>query len=166
MDPVSVITTVITLTGAVCKSYEQVSKVVTLVRNAPKELEAVKSRADSVNTIVENLKAVLEESTTCSVIEQDKLALKHVNALGKPLKDVERTLDEVAAKLAKQYRLSGNGKQYKVRWQYYFTASDWQQLQARLSSHLDILSVSMQGLHMFVSSCITTLRHSAHWLFP
>ena len=162
MDPVSLITTVITLTGAVCKSYEQISKVVTLVRNAPKELEAVRSRADNVNTTVGNLKEVLEESTIRRVIEKDKLALKHVNALGKPLKDVERTLDEVAAKLAKQYRLSGNGKHYKVRWQYYFTASDWQQLQTRLSSHLDILSLSMQGLDMFVSSCIAALRHNAH----
>ena len=162
MDPISLITTIITLTGAVCQSYEQVSKVVSLVRNAPKELEAVKSRADSVNTTVGNLKEVLEESTIRSVIEKDRLALKHVNALGKPLKDVERTLDEVAAKLAKQYRLSGNGKQYKVRWQYYFTASDWQQLQARLRSHLEVLSLSMPGLDMFASRCIVNLRHNAH----
>ena len=162
MDPVSLITTVITLTSAVCKSYEQISKVVTLVRNAPKELEAVRSRADSVNTTVGNLKEVLEERTIRSVIEKDRLALKHVNALGKPLKDVERTLDEVATKLAKQYRLSGSGKRYKVRWQYYFTASDWQQLQARLRSHLEVLSLSMQGLDMFASRCIVTLRHDAH----
>lgn len=162
MDPVSVITTVITLTGAVCKSYEQISRVVTLVRNAPKELEAVKARADSVNTLVGNLKEVLEESSIRSVIEKDKLALKHVNALGAPLKDVERTLDEVSAKLAKQYRLSGNGKQYKVRWQYYFTASDWQQLQARLSSHLDVLGLSMQGLNRFVPTFINTLMLNAH----
>lgn len=63
-------------------------------------------RADSVITLVGNLKVALEESTIRSVIEKDKLALKHVNALGTPLKDVERTLDEVAAKLAKQYRNS------------------------------------------------------------
>lgn len=162
MDPVSLITTVITLTGAVCKSYEQVSRVVTLVRNAPKELEAVKARADSVNTLVGNLKEVLEETSIRSVIEKDRLALKHVNALGNPLKDVERTLDEVSAKLAKQYRLSGNRKQYKVRWQYYFTASEWQQLQARMSSHLDVLSLSMQGLDMFVPSSITAQRLNAH----
>ncbi len=62
MDPVTLITAVITIAGAVCKSYEQISKLVALVRNASKELGRIHSRAGSINSLVENLKKALEES--------------------------------------------------------------------------------------------------------
>jgi len=56
MDPVSLTATVITIAGAVCKSYEQISNCVTLVRNASKDLEGIRSRAGSINSLVTNLK--------------------------------------------------------------------------------------------------------------
>ena len=150
MDPVTLTTTIITIAGAVCKSYEQISKLVTLVRNASKELEGIRSRAGSIDSLVANLKQALEESAIRRVIEKDELALKHVRALDGPLKDVESTLDEVVDKLTKQYRPTTNGKHYKIRWQYYLSHSDWKDLQERLNSHIQVLGVSMQGLNTYV----------------
>ncbi|KAF2235390.1 ankyrin [Viridothelium virens] len=149
MDPVTVTTSVIAIASAICKSYEQISGFVTLVRNAPKELEGFRSRAESLNSLVANLRQVLEEGPIRKVIEKDELALSHVNALDVPLKAVECTLDEVANKLTSQFRPASDKKHYKIRWQYYFSTSDWKDLQARLDGHVQVLSVSMQGLNTF-----------------
>ena len=150
MDPVTLITTVITIAGAVCKSYEQISKFVTLIKSASKELEGIRSRAGSINVLVANLKQALEENAIRKVIEKDELALKHVKALDEPLKAVEGTLDEVVDKITRQYRPSTSGKHYKIRWQYYLSTSDWEELQTRLSFHIQVLSASMQGLNTLV----------------
>lgn len=150
MDPVSLTATVITIAGDVCKSYEQISSYVTLVRNASKDLEGIRSRAGSINSLVTNLKQALEESAIRQVIEKDELALNHVKALDVPLKDVEGTFDEVMDKLTKQYRPTTNGKNYKIRWQYYLRGSDWEALQAKLNDHIQVLNVSMQGLNTLV----------------
>ncbi|KAK0508175.1 hypothetical protein JMJ35_009259 [Cladonia borealis] len=149
MDPVTIITTVVTLAGAVCTSYEHVSRLVAVVQNAPKELEAIRSRAATINSIVTNLKQALEESAIHKVIEKDKLALNNVTALDGALKDVERTLDEVVDKLTKQSRPTTEGEHYKLRWRYYFSTSDWAQLQTRLNTHIQDLGSSMQSLNTF-----------------
>ena len=151
MDPITLTTTVIALAGAVCQSYEQISKLVTRIRNASKELERIRSRAGSINGLVLNLKRALEESTIRKVIEKDKLALSHVEALDEPLKAVECTLDEVVEKIRKHYRPSNDGEHYKVRWKYYLGASSWEDLQDRLDSSIQTLSASMQGLNTCVS---------------
>ena len=151
MDPVTIITTVVTLAGAVCTSYEQISRAVAVVQNAPKELEAIRSRAANINAIVKNLKQAVEENAIHKAIEKDKLALDHVSALDRPLKDVECTLDEVVDKLTKQSRpTTTEGEHYKLRWRYYFSTSDWEQLQTRLNSHIQVLDTSMQGLTTYV----------------
>ena len=156
MDPVTLTTTVITIAGAVCNSYEQISKVVALVRNASKELEGIHSRAASINNVVANLKQALEESAIRKVIEKDELALNHARALDGPLKAVECTLDEVLEKLTKQYRPTTEGKHYKMRWRYYLSTSDWEKLQTRLNFHIEVLGVSMQGLNTCVFGLIPT----------
>ena len=158
MDPVSLTTSVITIAGAVCKSYEQISRLVSLVRNASKELEATRSRAKTVDTLVANLKQALEESMIRKVVEQDQLALNHVEALNRPLKDVEATLDEVVDKLTRQYKPTTDGKQYKIRFKYYLSASDWKDLQERLNSHIQTLGASMQGLNTYGLLSIYILR--------
>lgn len=112
MDPVTLTTSVITIAGAVCKSYGQLSKFVTLIRNASKELEGIRSRAGIINSLIANLKQALEESAIRKVIEKDELALSHVRALDGPLEAVENTLDEVVDKLTKQYRPTTDGKHY------------------------------------------------------
>ncbi len=150
MDPVTLITTVITIAGAVCKSYEQVSKLVALVRSAPKELEEIRSRAASINSLVANLKLALQESAILKVIEKDELALNHARALDRLLKAVECTLDEVVDKLTKQYRPTTEGKHYTLRWRYYLSTSNWEELQKRLNSHIQVLGASMQGLNTCV----------------
>ena len=146
MDPVSLTTSVISIAGAVCKSYTQISKIVTLVRKASKRLEGIRSRAESINNLVANLKQALEESAIRNVVEKDDKALNHVRALDGPLKAVECTLDEVLDKLGKQYRPASDGKHYKIRWKYYLSTSDWEELQASLNSHVQVLGASMQGL--------------------
>ena len=156
MDPVTLTTTVITIAGAVCKSYEQISKFVTLIRNASKDLEGTHSRAKSISHLVANLKQALEESAIRKVTERDQLALNHVKALEEPLKAVECTLDEVVDKLTKQFRPSTKGKHYKVRWQYILGSSDWKELQERLSSHTQVLGASMQGLNTCVSGLLSS----------
>ena len=150
MDPVTVVATVLTFAGAVCTSYERISKLVAVVQNAPKELEAIRSRAASINNVVTNIKQALEESAIRQVIEKDERALKNVGALDEPLKAVECTLDEVVDKLKKQTRPTTEGEHYKLRWRYYFSTSDWEQLQARLTTHSDTLGLSMQGLNTCV----------------
>ena len=150
MDPVTVITTVIAIAGAVCTSYEQISKLVALVQNAQKELEGIRSRAESINSLVTNLKQALEESTINKAVEKDILALNHVKALDGSLKAVECTLDEVVDILTKQSRPTTGGEHYKLRWRYYFSTSDWEQLQTRLNSHIQVLGASMQGLNTCV----------------
>lgn len=150
MDPVTLTTTIIALACAVCEGYEQISKLVTRIRKASKELERIRSRAGSINSLVVNLKRALEESAIRKVIERDKLALSHVEALDVPLKAVECTLDEVVGKITKHYRPSNDGKQYKVRWRYYLSISDWEDLQERLDFSIQILGASMQGLNMCV----------------
>ncbi|KAL9084164.1 MAG: hypothetical protein Q9165_008212 [Trypethelium subeluteriae] len=106
MDPISVTTSVIAIASAICKSYERISKFITLIRNAPKELEGLRSRAESLSSLVANLKQVLEESAMREVIEKDDLALSHVKALDVPMKAVECSLDEVADKLTSHYRFN------------------------------------------------------------
>ena len=150
MDPVTLITAVITIAGAVCTSYEQISKFVAVVHNAPKKLEAVRSRAASINGLVTNLKQALEESAVRKVVEKDKPAFNHVRALDAPLKAVEYTLDEVVDKLKKQSRPATQGDHYKLRWRYYLSTSDWKQLQTRLNVHVQDLGASMQGLNTCV----------------
>ena len=151
MDPITLITTVISIAGAVCKSYEQLSKLVALVRNAPKELEGIRSRAASINSLVANLKLALQESAILKVVEKDELALYHARALDGPLKAVECTLDEVVDKLTKQYRPTTEGKRYTLRWRYYLiSTSDWEELQKRLTFHIQVLGASMQGLNTCV----------------
>ena len=81
MDPVTLTTSVIAIAGAVCTGYEQISKFVRLVRNASKGLEGLRSQAETINSIVSNLKQALGESTTRKVIEKDELALKHARGL-------------------------------------------------------------------------------------
>lgn len=155
MDPVTIITAIITVAGAVCKSYEQISKFVTNVQNAPKVLEGVRSRVGTIQSLVMNLKLALEETVIRRVIERDVLAFKHVEALSEPLCAVEGTLDEVVVNLTRQYKSTGDRKGYKVRWRYYLAISDWDELQARLSFHIQVLSASMQGLH----TCVYTRSH-------
>ncbi|KAL9607951.1 MAG: hypothetical protein Q9167_007189 [Letrouitia subvulpina] len=147
MDPVTLITAIITIAGAVCKSYEHISKLLALIRNASKELGEIHSRAGSINSLVANLKQALEESAIRKVIEKDELAFNHARALDGPLKAVECTLDEVVDKLTKQYRPTTDGKYYKMRWRYYLSTSHWEELQARLTLHIQILGASMQGLN-------------------
>ena len=149
MDPVTIIATVLTFAGAVCKSYERISKIVAVVQNAPKELEAIRSRAASIDNVVTNIKQALEESAIRQVIEKDERALKNVGALKEPLKAVECTLDEVVDKLKKQTRTTTEGE-HKLRWRYYFSTGDWEQLQARLTTHRDTLEFSMHGLNTCV----------------
>ena len=161
MDPITLTTTVITLAGAVCKSYEQISRFMTHVRNASKELEGIHSRAESIDSLVANLKQALEESAIRKVIEKDKLALSHVRALDEPLRAVECTLDEVVDKLIKQYRPTTDGKQYKIRWQYYLSNSDWKELQARLNLHIQVLGISMQGLNTYVFRSLSSPHSTA-----
>ena len=150
MDPLTATTAVITIAGAVCKSYEQISKFVTLVRNASKKLEGIRSQAGSINSLVANLRQALEASAIRQVIKKDELARNHVTALDGPLKAVECTLDEVVDKLKKQYRPTTDGKHYKIRWQYYLSTSHWKELQARLNFHIQVLGASMQGLNTCV----------------
>ena len=150
MDPVTLTTTVIAIAGAVCKSYEQIAKLVTRIQKASKELERIRSRAENINSLVINLKRALEESAIRKVIERDKLALSHVEALDGPLKAVECTLDEVVEKITEHYRPSKGGKHYKVRWKYYLSTSDWEDLQERLDFSIQILGASMQGLNTCV----------------
>ena len=161
MDPVTLITSVITIAGAVCTSYEQISKLVALVQNAPKEIEGIRSRAESITTLVTNLKQALEESAIHRAIEKDKLALKHVRALDGPLKAVECTLDEVVDKLTKQSRPTSEGEHYKLRWRYYLSTSKWEQLQTRLNSHIQVLGASMQGLNTCVFGFHSPSTHNA-----
>ncbi len=161
MDPFALTTSVITIAGAVCQSYEQVSKFVTLVRNASKKLEGIRSQAESLHNLVANFKQALEEGATRNVIEKDKLALSNVKALDGPLKAVECTLDEVVDKLTKQYRPTSDGKYYKIRWQYYLSTSGWEDLQARLQIHVHLLSTSMQGLNTCVFSLGSRLSLNA-----
>lgn len=150
MDPLTVTTAVITIAGAACKSYDQISRIVTLIRHAPKEVEAIQSRAGSINSIVLNLKEALEETAIRNVIVKDGLALKHVKALDEPLHAACSTLDEVLELLGKDYKRSGDGKTYKIRWQYYLNTSAWVALQARLRDHIQVLNTSMQGLNTSV----------------
>ncbi len=150
MDPVTLITTVITIAGAVCTSYEQISKLVALVKNAPKELEGIRLRAENINNLVTNLKQALEDSAIHKAVKKDTLALNHVRALDGPLKAVECTLDEVVDKLTRQSRPTTGGEYYKLRWRFYFSISDWEQLQTRLNSHIQVLGASMQGLNTCV----------------
>ena len=161
MDPVTLITTVITIAGAVCTSYEQISKLVALVQDAPKEIKGICSRAASINTLVTNLKQALEESAIHKAIEKDTLALNHVRALDGPLKAVECTLDEVVDKLTKQYRPTSEGEHYKLRWRYYLSSSKWEQLQTRLNSHIQVLGASMQGLNTCVFGFHSPSTHDA-----
>lgn len=151
MDSVTIIATVVTFAGAVSTSYEEILKVVALVQNAPKEFEAIRFRAASINDVVANLKQALEERATCQVIERDKRALDSVRALDEPLKAVECTLDEVVDKLKKQTRPTTEEGHYKLRWRFYFSTSDWEQLQTRLTAYIDVLKLSMQGLLTCVS---------------
>lgn len=150
MDPVTVLTTVITLSGTVLKSYQKISSFLTQVQHAPSELEAIKSQSENISTVVSNLKEALEENSVREVLtsKKDELALKHVKALEKPMKDVQATLDEVAEKLLKEYKPASDGSTLKLRLQYYFNRSDWELLQGRLQGHRDVLSSSMQGLPM------------------
>ena len=150
MDAVTLTTSVITIASAICKSYEQISKLVERIRNASEELGRTRSRAESVNSLVVNLKRALEESAIRNVIERDRLALGHVAALDKPLKAVECTLDEVVEKITRHHRASYDGKQYKVRWRYYRSTSDWKHLQERLGVSIQDLNASMQGLNTYV----------------
>ena len=154
-DPLTLTTAIITIAGAVCKSYDEISKIVTLVRQASKEVEGIQFRASSINSIVLNLKQALEEATIRDVIGKDALALKHVEALDQPLKATQSTLGDVLGMLNKQYKLASNGKTYKVRWQYYLNTSDWVVLQSRLRDHIQVLGTSMQGLN-------TSVMHSSH----
>ncbi len=66
------------------------------------------------------------------------------------MKAVECTLDEVVDKLTKEYRPTTDGKHYKMRWRYYLSSSHWEELQARLTLHIQILGASMQGLNTYV----------------
>ncbi len=63
MDPISLITGIISIAATICKSYEQITQLVTLVQNASKELEAIRSQAESINSLVTNLQQALEETT-------------------------------------------------------------------------------------------------------
>ena len=87
------------------------------------------------------------------------LALKHVRELSEPLRAVEGTLDEVVVILTRQYKSTGNRKGYKVRWRYYLTISDWDELQARLSFHIQVLGASMQGLNTCVFTPSSLPKH-------
>ena len=155
MDPVSLTATVIPMADAVCQSYEQISKLMVLVRNKSKELEAIQSRAAIIKSLVANLQQALEESVIRKVIEQDEVALTHARALDEPLKAVRCTFDEVVDKLQKQYRPATDGKYHKIRWRYYLSTSDWQQLQKKLDFHIQVLSSSMQGLN----TCVVCPSH-------
>ena len=167
MDPFTLTTSVITIAGAVCKSYEQVSKLVKLVRNASKKLEGIRSQAESLDDLVANLKQALEEGAIRKVIEKDKLALSNVQALDRPLKAVKCTLDEVVDKLTKQYRPTSDGKHYKIRWQYYLSTSSWEVLQARLERDVKNLSTSMQSLNTCVFRlCPHLTLHATTLLTP
>ena len=150
MDPLTITTAVITIAGATCKSYDQISKIVSLIRQAPKEVEAIQSRAGSINSIVVNLKEALEETAIREVVVRDALALKHVKALDEPLHAACSTLDEVLERFKKDYKHTNDGQTYKIRWQYYLNTSAWVALQARLRDHIQVLNTSMQGLNTSV----------------
>ncbi|KAL8912551.1 MAG: hypothetical protein Q9172_007485 [Xanthocarpia lactea] len=147
MDPLTVITAVITIAGAVCKSYEKISKFVTNVRNASKVLEGVRSRAWTIQILVLNLKQALEETAIRKVVEMDLLALQHVRGLDEPLRAVGCMLDQVLNGLTRQYKPTRDGNHYKIRWRYFLNSREWDEMQARLGSDIQALGASMQGLN-------------------
>lgn len=147
MDPLSITTSVITILGAATTTYKEISNFVDTIKNGPKEVEDLRKNASNINNIILNLRDALEERKIRDVLSVDHLAQKHVKDLEGPLSSTKITLERVVDKLHEHFRPSGDGKEYKLRFQWWKAKDDFQKLLDRLRQDKDTLSMSMIGLN-------------------
>ena len=147
MDPLSITTSVITILGAATTTYKEISRFVATIKNGPKEVEDIRKNAGNINNIILNLRDALEERKIRDVLSVDYLAQKHVKDLEGPLSSTKITLERVADKLHEHFRPSGDGKEYKLRFQWWKAKEDFQRLLDQLRQDKDALNMSMIGLN-------------------
>ncbi len=117
MDPFSIAATVITIAGAGGATYKEISGFIESIKNAPKEVQDIRVDAGNIYNIISNLRDGLEERKIRDVLSADYLSQKHVKDLEAPLIATKATLETVADKLHEHFRSSGDGKEYKLRFQ-------------------------------------------------
>ena len=153
MDPLSIPMAVISATGAAITTYKEIFKFINVITNAPKEIHAISADTENIYAIISNLHSALQERKIRDVIAQDVLAQKHVQGLEGPLGSCNETLRGVTDKLREHFRPVGNGKEYKLRFQWWKAKDDFQQLLTKLSYSKETLSLSMVGLNTLVYLC-------------
>ena len=147
MDPISIAASVIAIVGAATTTYKEISTFVDTIKNGPKEVEDIRKNAGNINNIILNLRDALEERKIRDVLSVDHLAQKHVKDLEGPLVCTKTTLERVAGKLHEHFRPSGDGKEYKLRFQWWKAKEDFQKLLEQLRQDQETLSLSMVGLN-------------------
>ena len=147
MDPLSIAGSVITVLGAAATTYKEISSFVGTIKNGPQEVEDIRKDAGNINNIILNLRDALEERKIRDVLSVDHLAQKHVKDLEGPLFSTKATLERVADKLHEHFRPSGDGKEYKLRFQWWKAKEDFQKLLYQLRLDKETLSLSMVGLN-------------------
>lgn len=147
MDPLSTATAVITIAGAATTTYKEISGFIDTIKSAPKEVEDIRLNAGNVYNIISNLRSALEQRNIKDVLSIDLLAQKDVQGLQAPLNRTKATLEEIATKLHEHFRPSGDGKEYKLRFQWWKAKKDFQKLLAQLRQDKETLSLSMVGLN-------------------
>ena len=147
MDPFSIAASVIAILGAATTTYKEISSFVDTIKNGPKEVEDIRKNAGNINNIILNLSDALKERKIRDVLSVDHLAQKHVKDLEGPLVSTKTTLERVAEKLHEHFRPLGDGKEYKLRFQWWKAKEDFQRLLEQLRQDQETLSLSMVGLN-------------------
>lgn len=100
-----------------------------------------------MNNTILSLRDSLKDTKILHVLSVDHLAQKHVKDLEGPLASTQTTLERVVAKLHEHFRPSGDGKEYKLRFQWWKAKEDFQKLLDHLRQDKETLNLSMVGLN-------------------
>ncbi|KAK3168876.1 hypothetical protein OEA41_005324 [Lepraria neglecta] len=140
MDPLSIITAVVTIVSGAAASYKEITSFIDAISRAPKEVEDIRTDSGNIYNIISNLRDAL----------RDQHRLPRSKACQRPRGAAiltKATLEKVVEKLHEHFRASGRVGELKLRFQWWKARDDFQKLQRQLGQNMATLSLSMAGLN-------------------
>lgn len=151
-DPATIIATVIPIAGAAIQSSKALFELVDDLRGGPEEIQSISTDAHSFYSIINSLKALLEDASIGEVIGGDDNMLNMIRNLTNPLSNCEAVLAKLTIKIQKHSRLDsdsrGDRMSVRVRW-CLLTKKEVRDLQLRLGAAKSTLNSALNVISVY-----------------
>ena len=123
-DPLSIITSVVSIAGAAIAGYQALNEMVEGIRNAPEEITSLLRDSHSFYTIVFSLQSALTRKDITDTVVNDPDIMAAVRNLGEPLGNCSFILGQLLVKIQahrKPNKIDGGFRINTVDLAWYFT---------------------------------------------